>query len=92
MISGATSAVVGTTNFVVSLALIILTMFFFFIDGKKMLDGLMYLLPLPDKYNQEIFDKFQEISYTTIISTFVVALAQGLVGAIGFAFVGFPAF
>jgi len=92
MISGATSAVVGTTNFVVSLALIILTMFFFFVDGKKMLDGLMYLLPLPDKYNQEIFDKFREISYTTIISTFVVALAQGLVGAIGFAFVGFPAF
>ena len=92
MISGATSAVVGTTNFFVSLVLIILMMFFFFIDGKEMIDELMYLIPLPDKYNQEIFDKFREISYTTMISTFVVAIAQGLVGAIGFAFVGFPAF
>lgn len=92
MLSGATSLLVGTTNFVVSLTLIILTMFFFFVDGKKMLTSVMYLLPLKDKYNKEIFNKFREISYTTMISTFVVALAQGVVGGIGFAIVGFPAF
>jgi predicted PurR-regulated permease PerM len=92
MISGATSFLVGTTNFIVSLTLIILTMFFFFIDGKKMLENIMYLLPLKDRYNKEIFRKFKEVSYTTMISTFVVALAQGAVGAIGFAIVGFPAF
>lgn len=92
MISGATSMLVGTTSFVISLVLIILTMFFFFVDGKQMLNGIMYLLPLKDKYNKEIFNKFREISYTTMISTFVVAIAQGIVGAIGFAVVGFPAF
>lgn len=92
MISGATSFVVGTTNFIISLTLIILTMFFFFVDGKKMLESVMYLLPLKDKYNKEIFVKFKEVSYTTMVSTFVVALAQGMVGAIGFAIVGFPAF
>ena len=92
MLSGATSALAETTNFIVSLVMIILTMFFFFVDGKNMLNNLMYLLPLQDKYNKEIFNKFREISYTTMVSTFVVALAQGAVGAIGFAFVGFPAF
>ncbi len=92
MLSGATSMLMETTNFVISLTLIILTMFFFFVDGKKMLNGLMYLLPIKDKYNKEIFGKFREISYTTMVSTFVVAIAQGVVGAIGFAFVGFPAF
>ena len=92
MISGATTALMETTNFIVSLTMIILTMFFFFVDGKEMLNKLMYLLPLKDKYNKEIFDKFREISYTTMISTFVVAIAQGIVGAIGFAFIGFPAF
>lgn len=92
MISGATSFLAETTNFIVSLTLIILTMFFFFVDGKKMLNTTMYLLPLDDKYNKEIFNKFREISYTTMVSTFVVALAQGAVGAIGFAVVGFPAF
>jgi len=92
MLSGATSVLMQTTNFMVSLIMIILTMFFFFVDGKNMLNRLMYLSPLQDKYNKEIFTKFKEISYTTMISTFVVALAQGLVGALGFALVGFPAF
>lgn len=92
LISGATIAVKETTNFVVSLLMIILTMFFFFVDGKKMLEKLMLLSPLPDKYDIEIFQKFRAVSYTTFISTFVTAIAQGVVGAIGFAIVGFPAF
>ena len=92
MLSGATSALMETTSFIISLIMIILTMFFFFVDGKNMLNHLMYLSPLQDKYNKEIFSKFREISYTTMVSTFVVAIAQGAVGAIGFAIVGFPAF
>jgi predicted PurR-regulated permease PerM len=91
LISGATMAVKGTTNFIVSLVMIIIAMFFFFIDGKKMLEKLMYLSPLPDKYDKEIFHKFRSVSYTTFVSTFFVAAIQGVAGAIGFAIVGFPA-
>jgi predicted PurR-regulated permease PerM len=92
LLSGATMLVKGTTSFVVSLFVIIVTMFFFFVDGKKMLDRLMLLSPLPNAYDKEIFQKFRTVSYTTILSTFVTATAQGVVGAIGFAIVGFPAF
>jgi predicted PurR-regulated permease PerM len=92
LISGATSFVKGTANFIFSLLLIILTMFFFFIDGKKMLTHLMYLSPLPDKYDKEIFNKFRDVSYSTLVSTFVAAFSQGIAGAIGFAIVGFPVF
>lgn len=92
LITAAKSLVVGTTSFIVSLVVIIFTMYFFFIDGKKLLNYLTYLLPLKEKYTEEIFKKFHEISSTTIISTFAAALAQGTVGAIGFGIVGFPAF
>jgi len=92
LLSGATFALKETTNFVISLLLIIITMFFFFVDGDKMLKRLMNLSPLPDKYDLELFQKFRKVSYVTFISTFVVALAQGVVGAVGFAIVGFPAF
>lgn len=92
LLSGATILVKGTTSFIVSLFVIIITMFFFFVDGKKMLERLMYLSPLPNAYDQEIFQKFRTVSYTTILSTFVTAGAQGAIGAIGFAIVGFPAF
>ncbi len=92
LVSGASFALVQTTNFILSLILIIITMFFFFVDGEKMLKYLMYLSPLPDKYDLELFHKFRRVSYTTFVSTFVAAIAQGVMGAIGFAIIGFPAF
>lgn len=92
LISGATFALKESTSFVISLLLIILAMFFFFVDGKQMLARLMHLSPLPDRYDEEIFRKFRAVSYTTFISTFVAAISQGVLGAIGFAIVGFPAF
>ena len=89
-ISGATTVVKETTKFVVSLSLIIITMFFFFVDGAKMLRRLMYLSPLPNKQDKVIFSKFRKVSYAIFISTFVAAGIQGLVGALGFGIVGFP--
>ncbi|PKM88570.1 hypothetical protein CVU83_01545 [Candidatus Falkowbacteria bacterium HGW-Falkowbacteria-2] len=92
LLSGATTLLKGTTDFIVSLFIIIITMFFFFVDGKNMLRKVMVLSPLPNAYDREIYEKFRSVSYTTIISTFVTAAAQGVVGAIGFAIVGFPPF
>jgi predicted PurR-regulated permease PerM len=91
LLSGATLILKETTGFAVSLVLIIITMFFFFVDGEKIMKRLMYLSPLPNRYDRELFHKFRSVSYTIFISTFVAAIAQGLVGAIGFAIVGFPA-
>lgn len=92
LVAGATTFLKETTNFIISLILIIIAMFFFFIDGPKLLKRLMYLSPLPNKYDEQIFLKFREVSYTSMIATFVTAAGQGVVGAIGFAIVGFPAF
>lgn len=92
IVNGTGSIIKGTTNFFFSLIMIIFTMFFFFIDGSRMLEKLMYWTPLPNKYDKEIFKKFKDVSYSTIISTFVTAIAQGLIGAIGFMIVGVPAF
>jgi predicted PurR-regulated permease PerM len=89
--SGAGFIIIGTTNFFVSLALIILTMFFFFIDGEKMLDRLKRWTPLSSQYDHEIFKKFRVVSYSTMLSTFVTAIAQGLIGAVGLFIVGIPA-
>lgn len=92
LISGAAFAAKETANFIISLVLIIFSMFFFFVDGRNIVKRFSSLSPLPNRYDQEIFTKFRQISYTTFISTFVTAAAQGVVGAIGFAIIGFPAF
>jgi len=90
--SGAASVVKGTTSFIISLIVIVFTMFFFFVDGKRMIEKLMLWTPLPNKYDKEIFKKFRDVSFFTVLSTFVTAGAQGLLGAIGFLAVGLPAF
>lgn len=92
LVSGAASLLKGTTNFLISLILIIFTMFFFFVDGKTMLEKVMHWTPLPNKFDKEIFKKFRDVSYSTFVSTFVVAIVQGFLGALVFVIVGLPAF
>jgi len=92
LVAGGANLIKGTTNFIISLVLIIFTMFFFFVDGERMLEKLMLWTPLPNKYDREIFKKFRDVSYSTIMSTFVTAIAQGIAGAVGFMIVGVPAF
>jgi predicted PurR-regulated permease PerM len=90
--TGAGTLIKGTTNFFVSLFLIFFTMFFFFVDGQGMLRKLMSWTPLPNKYDEAIFEKFKNVSYSTIVSAFLTAIAQGLIGGLGFLVVGLPAF
>ena len=92
LVGGATSLVKGTTNFFISLGIIIFTMFFFFVDGERMLKKIMHWTPLPNNYDIEIFNKFRDVSYSSVVATFVTAIAQGLIGALGFIIVGLPAF
>jgi predicted PurR-regulated permease PerM len=92
LVNGAAVVIKETSKFLFSLTMIILAMFFFFVDGKNILKKAMYLSPLPNRYDKEIFKKFRAVSYTTFISTFVTAAAQGLIGALGFIIIGLPAF
>lgn len=92
LVSGGRSILKGTTQFITSLIVMFFTMFFLFRDGRKLMERLMYLIPLPHKYNQAIFKKFRDVSYSTIVSTFVTAIVQGIVGALGFMIIGVPAF
>ena len=92
IISTATALLVGTTQFITSLVLIIFSMYYFFKDGDRLLKRVMDLTPLANKYDRAIFTKFRDVGYSAIISTFITAIVQGLVGAIGFMIVGLPAF
>jgi predicted PurR-regulated permease PerM len=92
MVGAATFILKETSSFFVSLFFIIFAMFFFFRDGERMMRKLMLWSPLKDTYNLRLFKKFRDVSYSTIVSTFVTAFAQGLVGAIGYMIIGVPAF
>jgi predicted PurR-regulated permease PerM len=90
LVGSAANLIKGTTSFIISLLFIIMTMFFFFLDGKKLLERLMYLTPLPNKYDRAIFKKFQDVSLSFFVSTFVVAIIQGFACWLGFFILTLP--
>lgn len=91
LLSGGKAFIVGTTQFLTSLILMLFTMFFLFRDGERLVNRVMYLTPLSNKYDKIIFQRFRDVSFSTIVSTFLTAIAQGVVGGISFVIVGVPA-
>ncbi len=92
LVGGAAGFIKGTTDFIFSLLLIVIAMFFFFIDGENMLKRMMSLTPLPNKYDRAIFKKFQDVSLSFIVSTFIVAVIQGFACWLGFFIITLPIF
>jgi predicted PurR-regulated permease PerM len=90
MVSATTIFLKGTTDFIISLLIIFLTMFFFFVNGRSVVSQIIYWSPLPNKYDLQIVEKFKKISYNTVFSLFVAAIVQGTLSALGLLVIGWP--
>lgn len=81
----------NVTVVVTNFAIMIFLIFFFIKDGARMLERVMYLSPLPTAQEQEIFNKVKNVTRSVFLGSFLTALVQGLIGAVGLAIVGLPA-
>ncbi len=82
---GGVQALVST---LFSLAIMVLTLYYFFADGPNMVVALMKLSPLEDAYEQELLDKFAAVSRSVVVAVLLSALAQGVLAGIGYFFAG----
>ncbi len=78
--------VLGST--LIGLSIMVLTLYYFFADGPNMVAGLMKLSPLDDVYEQELLDKFADISRSVVVAVLLSAVVQGLLAGIGYFFAG----
>jgi len=92
LITAAQTLVVSTWGFFFSLLIILLSIFYFLVDGTSIRKKIIRYSPLPENYNLEIIKSFQDISRTTLLSLFVCAIIQGLLSASSFAMIGWPFF
>ncbi|MBD3321914.1 MAG: AI-2E family transporter [Chitinivibrionales bacterium] len=72
----------GVLQLVANLAIMLFTMFYFFIDGERFVKRLRYLSPLRNDYEDLIVNRFLLISRATVKGTFLVGLVQGSIGGI----------
>lgn len=80
----------GITHFVLWVFVMFFTLFYFLIDGKRLLKYLMMLSPLRNEHDQLLIQKFTSISRATLKGTIVVGVIQGILGGIVFWIAGIP--
>jgi predicted PurR-regulated permease PerM len=90
LVNWSASVVKALTTAVWQFLLLLVALFYFLKDGGPFLRWVMHLTPLPGSLEKEIFDRFQGVSQSAFYGTFLTALTQGFLGAMGFLIVGLP--
>ncbi len=76
--------------FLIHSSIMLVSLYFFLVDGPGMVRTLMELSPLDDRYELELLAQFDRISRAIVLATLLSALLQGLVAGIGYYFAGMP--
>ena len=82
------SYALGTVNFIFMLFIMLYTMFFFYMDGDKLIDKILYYLPLEDQDERRMLNKFTSVTRATLKGTAVIGILQGTLAGAAFAVVG----
>lgn len=77
-------------KFMISSSILLVSLYFFLYDGPGMVQTLMELSPLDDRYELELLAQFDRISRAIVLATVLSALLQGVVAGIGYYFAGLP--
>lgn len=80
----------GLAGLVLEFALVLLSAYFFYVEGEAILEELSTLSPLPDRYDTEFGAKFKEVIDATFLGQISSAFAQGVATGIGLAIAGVP--
>jgi len=90
LINRLSSATLGTVNFLFMLFVMLYTMFFFLLAGDKLIEKILYYLPLEDHDERRMLDRFTSVTRATLKGTAVIGILQGAIGGLAFAVVGLP--
>ncbi len=85
---GAAATLVATL--VVKAFVVILGMYYFFLDGPRFFREFIALAPMEARHTQEIAGDMVSLLRALFVASFVTAVIQGILGAIGFWIGGLP--
>ncbi|MDX2472289.1 MAG: AI-2E family transporter [Candidatus Krumholzibacteria bacterium] len=90
LINSLSAATTGTVQFLFMLMIMLYSMYFFLIDGYKLVDLMLYYLPLEDHEERRLLEKFSSVTRATLKGTAAIGTLQGSLAGIAFAAVGVP--
>ena len=90
LINSLSSITKVTVNAAIMSIIMLYTMFYFLIDGKKLLYKILYYIPLENKDEQQLLERFTSVARATIKGTLIIGIIQGTLCGTGFALAGIP--
>lgn len=81
----------GTLQVVFTVFVVVFTMFYFFIDGRRIVQRIRYLVPLEQRYEEAIVARFVSVARASVKGTLVIAVVQGTIGGVTLALLGVEA-
>ena len=85
-LTGQTTALLA--RLLLGVGIMVISIYYFFVDGPQMIRSIMRLSPLADRYEEELLSKFSSVSRSVVIATLLSAVVQGLLAGIGYFFAG----
>ena len=74
----------GTAGFLLSMFVMFYAMFFFLRDGRKIMERILYYIPMQDDERDAMVERFMSITKATVRGTLLIGLIQGTLGGIAF--------
>jgi len=84
------SAALGGVNIILMSLVLLYCMFFFLMDGDKLIRKILYYLPLEDDAERRMLNRFTSVARATLKGTAVIGVLQGGLAGLAFAVVGIP--
>jgi predicted PurR-regulated permease PerM len=84
VVSVLTRMTAGTATFVLNLFIMVYAMFFFFKDGRAMLESILYYVPLSRADKTRMLEQFTSITRATLKGTLLIGIIQGTLAGLGF--------
>jgi predicted PurR-regulated permease PerM len=77
------AATTGTVSFFFQFFIFLYALYFFLIDGEALLRKILYYLPLGDKDESRLVEKFNSVTRATIKGTLLIGVIQGTAAGLG---------
>ncbi|MCG6897581.1 MAG: AI-2E family transporter [Thiocapsa sp.] len=88
VVGGLSSFTLGTLNFFFMAFVMLYSMYFLQIDGNKLINKILYYLPLKSVDERVMLQKFTSVTRATLKGTLLIGLLQGTLAGIAFAIAG----
>ena len=88
IVNGLSSATIGTANFLFMTFVFLYTLYFFQMDGVKLIRKILYYLPLGSDDENLMLQKFTSVTRATLKGSFLIGILQGGLAGVAFAVAG----